>query len=71
MLVQELIIHLSRYAAASPENGHAKVLLRFDEELCVQIAGGEELKGLPGEHYLVLGPDFTGTRFKMKALKKM
>ncbi len=56
MNVSELITHLAAFASQSPENASAMVLLQTDT-FCMPIAKGQNCKGEPGQHFLVLVPN--------------
>lgn len=69
MKVTDLITHLTAYAAQSPENGSAEVLLQSFDEMCYGIAGANDGRGMsPGEHALIIVPDLK-VKVSVKALK--
>ena len=58
MKVTDLINHLSAYAAKSPENGKAEVMIQFFDDMCYGILGANDARGVvPGQHMLIIVPD--------------
>ncbi len=57
MNVRELLTHLTNYAAQSPQNGQAEVMMQYFDEVVYAIAGANDAKGMSGEHLLILVPD--------------
>ena len=70
MTVQELIDHLTGYANQSPENWTAEVRLKLHDDMCYELAGGDDLRGVPGEVYLVLRPNVNGSRFGVREFRR-
>lgn len=70
MQVNELLQHLTNYAAHSPENGLAQVRFQSPEgmQLTWGISGANDARGLPGQHLLILLPD-VNDRLGVKELK--
>lgn len=57
MTVTDLINHLTVYAAKSPENGSATVMLQYFDDICYGIAGANDARGIGGHHMLLIVPD--------------
>lgn len=66
--VQELINRLTEYAAKSPENGVAEVMLGSANEVVWEFGGANDAKGVMGGHILILVPDPNGKRFGVREL---
>lgn len=64
--VSEFIAKLTAYAAQSPENGSAEVMLQFADGLCYEIEKANDARGVPGEHFLILIPYLKGRRFGVR-----
>ena len=65
--VDQLIAHLKLYAAQSPRNSAAPVMLQCGDR-CLDIKDGNNIDGMfPGEHALVLVPDLYGRQVIMRA----
>ena len=57
MKVSDLITHLASYAAKSPENGSAEVMLQYFDDVCYGILGANDARGIGGHHMLIIVPD--------------
>ncbi len=67
--VSELIVRLSEYAAKSPENGMAEIMLGSTNELVWEFGEGRDGKGLMGGHILILVPNLNGNRIAVRELR--
>ncbi len=58
MNVNELIQRLQTFAAQSPENGYADVMLQYFDDRAYGIMGANDCRGmLSNQHALVIVPD--------------
>lgn len=69
MNVSELINNLAAFAAQSPENAHAEVMLKFDGDICFEIGRADDCRAMGGVHFLVLVPDERGKRIGIREMK--
>ncbi len=66
MNVNDLISKLSAYAAQTPENGAAEVIIKFEDD-CYPIKRADDVVGFGGSRLLAFVPDFA-TRFRAKKM---
>ncbi len=68
--VSELIVKLSQYAAQSPENGSAEVMLGSFGEVCYQFAGANDAREYSeNKHLLIFIPDPNGKHIGIRQLR--
>lgn len=68
MKVSELIANLTTWAAQSPENSSAEVMLQFFDDMVYGIAGANDARGMGGQHLLIIVPDMNA-RIGVRELK--
>lgn len=68
MNVAELLQNLTNYVTQSPENQLAQVVVMGQDGLCYGLTRGDDAKGIPGEHFLILKGDFNGQRFGTRVM---
>lgn len=66
MRVSELISQLVNYSTRSPENESAEVRITSPDGVTYGIAGANDARGIPGQHFLIFLPDLAGTRFGIR-----